>query len=331
MDLRKKRILITGGGGFLGQHFIKRLHASACEQVFAPRRSEFDLVREADVCRLVNSYRPEVVVHLAAAVGGIAAHTRNPGAFVYENVMMGCQLMEMCRRGGTEKFLTAGTICAYPKFTKVPFSEEDLWNGYPAEITAPYGLAKKMLIVQSESYFRQYGFCSINVLLANLYGPGDHFEIQNGHVIPALICRFIDACERDEATVTVWGTGKATREFLFVDDAALAIKRAVERLETPAPVNIGSGQEVAIVDLARLIAFKTGFRGTIRFDASMPDGQPRRCVDVSRAKHLLDFQASTSLPEGLDRTISWYRAHRESARLGTNLTGARDPAAQGAS
>jgi GDP-L-fucose synthase len=310
MDLRKKRILVTGGGGFLGRHVANRLRNSGCDQILCPRRSEFNLVREADVARLVNSYRPQVVLHLAAAVGGIGAHVRNAGAFVYENVMMGCQLMEMCRRVDTEKFLIAGTICAYPKLTPVPFKEDDLWNGYPAETTAPYGLAKKILIVQSEAYCRQYGFRSVNVLLVNLYGPGDHFDVENGHVIPSLIRRFVDACTRGDQTVTVWGTGKATREFLYVDDAAEAIQRAAERIDTPAPINIGSGEETSIADLAQLIAFKTGFRGAILFDAKRPDGQPRRCLDVSRAKRLLDFRASTSLSDGLDRTIRWYQASR---------------------
>ena len=308
MELREKRILITGGGGFLGRHVVTRLQTLGCHQVLSPRRVEFDLTREADVRRLVNAYRPEVVIHLAAAVGGIGRHLKSAGAFVYENMVMGCQLMEACRRVGTEKFLTAGTICAYPKITPVPFKEENLWDGYPAEATAPYGLAKKMLIVQAEAYYQQYGFKAVNLLLANLYGPGDHFDTENGHVIPSLIRRFVEAVERGCRSVAIWGTGTATREFLYAEDAAVAITRAAERLDTPAPINIGTGQETAIVDLARLIALKTGFHGTIQFDASKPDGQPRRCLDVSRAKRLLHFRPATNLSEGLDRTIAWYHS-----------------------
>ena len=308
MELCKKRILVTGGGGFLGRHVIARLRAIGCQQVLSPRRLQFDLTREVEIHRLVNAYRPHVVIHLAAAVGGIGRHLKCAGEFVYQNVVMGCQLIEACRRVRAEKFLTAGTICAYPKVTPVPFNEDDLWNGYPAEVTAPYGLAKKILIVQSEAYYQQYGFKAINLLLANLYGPGDHFDTENGHVIPSLIRRFVEAAQHGSETVTVWGSGTATREFLYAEDAAVAISRAAEHLETPAPINIGTGKETTIADLARMIAVKTDFRGSIRFDASRPDGQPRRCLDISRAKRLLSFQATTSLSEGLNRTIAWYRS-----------------------
>ncbi len=310
MDLSMKRIIVTGGSGFLGRHVVARLRAAGCEQLYAPRSAEFNLTREADIQQLLVTHRPEVVIHLAALVGGIGANRLNPGTFLYQNLIMGTQLIEQSRRAGVEKFVAVGTICSYPKFTPVPFQEADLWNGYPEETNAPYGLAKKMLIVQLQAYQQQFGFDGVNLMLVNLYGPGDNFDLESSHVIPALIRKCIEARERGDRVLTVWGTGRPTREFLYVEDAARAIHLAAERLNSPDPVNIGSGQEISIRDLAEQIARRTGFRGEIRFDAGKPDGQPRRCLDVTRAKQLLDFEATTSLADGLDRTISWYQANR---------------------
>jgi GDP-L-fucose synthase len=310
MDLRNKRIIVTGGSGFLGQHLVARLQRAGCKHVFVPRSKEFDLTQEADIRRLLTQQRPEVVLHLAALVGGIGANRRNPGSFLYNNLIMGAQLIEACRKTGVEKFVQVGTICSYPKLTPIPFRESDLWNGYPEETNAPYGLAKKLLIVQLQAYRQQYGFNGVNVLPVNLYGPGDNYDPETSHVIPALIRKCVEARERGEKVLTVWGTGTPTREFLYVEDAAEAIHLAAERLETSDPVNIGSGQEISIARLTELIARKTGFQGEIRFDASKPDGQPRRCLDVTRARELLNFQATTSLPEGLDRTITSYLASR---------------------
>jgi GDP-L-fucose synthase len=309
MDLRAKRIVVTGGAGFLGRFVVDRLRNAGCTDVFVPRRKEFDLTRDADVERLLRVRRPEVVVHLAAVVGGIGANRHNPGTFLYHNLIMGTQLIEHSRRAGVEKFVAVGTICSYPKHTPVPFREEDLWNGYPEETNAPYGLAKKMLMVQLQAYRQQFGFNGVNVLLVNLYGPGDNFDLENSHVIPALIRKCIEA-QQAGLPLTVWGTGRATREFLYVEDAARAIESAALHLNTSDPVNVGSGQEIAIADLVQLIAQKTGFAGEIFFDGARPDGQPRRCLDVTRAKYLLGFKATTSLSEGLDQTIAWYKAQR---------------------
>ncbi len=310
MDLTRKRILVTGGNGFLGKHLVRRLRGAGCERLVAPRASECDLTRDADVRRLLERERPEVVVHLAAVVGGIGANRKQPGSFFYKNLMMGVQLVEAARESGVEKFLAVGTICSYPKFTPVPFKEEDLWNGYPEETNAPYGLAKKMLLVQLQAYRQQYGFNGANVLLVNLYGPGDNFDLETSHVIPALIRKCVEARERGDAVLPVWGTGRPTREFLYVEDAARGLHLALERLETSDPVNIGSGQEIAIAELAGLIARKTGFQGKLAFDPDQPDGQPRRCLDVRRAKELLGFEATTSLSDGLERTIAWYEEQR---------------------
>lgn len=306
MDLRKKRIVVTGGAGFLGQHVVAHLRRSGCNDVYVPRSAQYDLSQESLVRRLLTEHKPDVVIHLAAVVGGIGANSRNPGSFFYKNLIIGAQLLELSRQHGVQKFLTAGTICSYPKFTPVPFKESDLWIGYPEETNAPYGLAKKMLIVQSQAYRQQYGFNAVNVLLVNLYGPGDNFDLESSHVIPALIRKCIQARDRGNEVLTVWGTGRPTREFIYVEDAARAIHLAAERLETSDPVNIGSGQEISIAALVELIAKKTGFKGKIQFDPSKPDGQPRRCLDVTRAKQLLQFEASTPLSEGLEKTISWY-------------------------
>jgi GDP-L-fucose synthase len=306
MDLHAKRIMVTGGSGFLGRHVVARLRRAGCDQVSVPRSAEFDLTREADIVRLLGQHRPEVVIHLAALVGGIGANRRQPATFLYQNLIMGAQLIEHARRSGVEKLVLAGTICSYPKHTPVPFREDDLWNGYPEETNAPYGLAKKLLMVQLQAYRQQYGFNGVNLLLVNLYGPGDNFDLESSHVIPALIRKCVEAREHGDAVLPVWGTGRPTREFLYVEDAARAIALAAERVDTSDPINIGSGHEISIAELARLIAEKTGFRGEVRFDPNQPDGQPRRCLDVTRARQLLGFEAVTPLSEGLDRTIAWY-------------------------
>ncbi|MCI0702336.1 MAG: GDP-L-fucose synthase [Planctomycetia bacterium] len=308
MDLRSKRILVTGGGGFLGRHVVAELRRAGCTILFTPRRAEFDLTDSEAVKRVLEWSRPEVVIHLAAVVGGIGANRKHPGTFLYDNLMMGVQLIEECRRRGIDKFVCAGTICAYPKFTPVPFKEEDLWNGYPEETNAPYGLAKKMLLAQLQAYRQEFGFPGVYVLPVNLYGPWDNFDLQTSHVIPALIRKCVDAQARALPEVPVWGTGKATREFLYVADAARGIRLAAERLETPDPVNLGSGQEISIAELAKTIAEHVGYRGRLVFDPNQPDGQPRRCLDTSRAKSLIGFEATTSLDQGLSETVSWYRA-----------------------
>lgn len=310
MNLQDKRIVITGGSGFLGQHVVARLREVGCKHLFVPRSTEFDLTRELDVYRLLKQQRPEVVLHLAALVGGIGANRQNPGTFLYKNLIMGAQLIEASRTAGVKKFLQIGTICSYPKFTPVPFKESDLWNGYPEETNAPYGLAKKTLIAQIQAYRQQFGFNGINLLVVNLFGPGDNFDLETSHVIPALIRKCVEAHERGAKVLEVWGTGKPTREFLFVKDAARGIQMAAEALETSDPVNLGSGHEIAIGALVELIARKVGFKGEIRLDPSKPDGQPRRCLDVTLAQKMFGFQADTSLSQGLDDTIAWYQGTR---------------------
>ncbi|HXQ20689.1 MAG TPA: GDP-L-fucose synthase [Candidatus Acidoferrales bacterium] len=303
--LHGKRITVTGGAGFLGSHVVARLREEGA-QVVVPRSREYDLVSGDAVRRLYRDARPEIVIHLAAQVGGIGANRENPGRFFYENLMMGVQLMEEGRRVGLPKFVAVGTVCAYPKFTPVPFREDDLWNGYPEETNAPYGLAKKMLLVQAQAYRAQYGFNAIYLLPVNLYGPGDSFDPAKSHVIPALIKKFCDARRDGRQEVEVWGSGSASREFLYVDDCARAIVLATERYDKPDPVNIGAAEEITIKDLVRLIAQLTGFTGRIRWDATKPDGQPRRRLDVSRAEHEFGFRAQTPFLEGLRRTIDWY-------------------------
>jgi GDP-L-fucose synthase len=311
MDLASKKILVTGGSGFLGQHVVRRLEKIGCKNIFVPRSADFDLTRPEVNERMLRRERPEVVIHLAAVVGGIGANRQYPGTFMYKNLVMGSHLIEACRQTRVEKFVSIGTICSYPKFTPVPFKEADFWNGYPEETNAPYGLAKKMMTVQLQAYRQEFGFNGVNLLLVNLYGPGDNFDLQSSHVIPALIRKCVEAAERGDKVLSVWGTGTPTREFLYVEDAAHAIQLAAENLDGSEPLNIGSGQEIAIAELAKLIAQKTGFMGELRFDAGQPDGQPRRCLDVSRAKQILGFQAATALAKGLERTIAWYREPRE--------------------
>ena len=304
---------MTGGGGFLGRRVVAALQERGCKDVHVVRKRDYDLVKGADVERLYREARPEVVIHLAAVVGGIGANRENPGLYFYENLMMGVQLIEGARLAGVGKFVQVGTICAYPKFTPVPFKEDDLWDGYPEETNAPYGVAKKALLVQCQAYRDQYGFNGVYLLPVNLYGPGDNFDPATSHVIPALIKKFVDASERGAPAVEVWGTGAATREFLYVDDAAEGIVLAAEKYDGRDPVNLGSGQEMSIKELAQIVAAETGFKGEIVWDTSKPDGQPRRALDVTRAAELFGFRARVGFAEGLRRTIEWYRASRTSA------------------
>lgn len=306
----QRRVVVTGGAGFLGHYVISGLEQRGCRAIEVPRIEEYDLADPDAIVRMYENMRPDIVIHLAAVVGGIGANRERPGEFFYENLMMGVQLMEQARVRGIEKFIAIGTVCAYPKFTPVPFREEDLWNGYPEETNAPYGLAKKMLLVQSQAYRQQYGFNSIFLLPVNLYGPGDNFQPQTSHVIPALIKKCVEAVEMGADHVTCWGTGEVSREFVYAADAAEGILLATERYDRAEPVNIGSGSEIRIRDLAELIAKLTGFKGDLRWDPSKPDGQPRRCLDVSKAKAYIGFEAKTPLDDGLRRTIDWYKASR---------------------
>jgi GDP-L-fucose synthase len=306
--------VVTGGAGFLGSCVVEALIQRGCPPPFVPRSREHDLRKEADIVHVLEAARPEIVIHLAAVVGGIGANRENPGRFFYDNLMMGVQLIEQARLAGVRKFVAVGTVCAYPKLAPVPFSEDDLWGGYPDETNAPYGLAKKMLLVQSQAYRQQYGFNSIFLLPVNLYGPGDNFDPKSSHVIPALIKKCVDAVEAGSDEVVVWGTGRATREFIYVEDAALAIALAAEHYDGADPVNVGAGQEISVRDLAELIAKLTGFSGRIVWDASKPDGQPRRMLETSRAAAYFGFIAKTPFEDGLRRTIEWYRRSREGGR-----------------
>ncbi len=297
------RVLVTGGGGFLGSHLVERLEAAGAD-VFVARRSDYDLTRFDDAERLFAAARPELVFHLAAEVGGIGANRANPGRYWYANLMMGAHVLELARVHATKKVVIAGTVCAYPKFTPVPFSEDDLWNGYPEETNAPYGVAKKSILVGANAYREQYGLDAIFLLPANLYGPRDSFDLDSSHVIPALIRKMLEA----ESVVTLWGDGSPTREFLYVDDCAEALQLAAERYDAPAPVNLGTGIETSIRELAETIADLTGFSGEIVWDTSMPNGQPRRSLDAARARELFGFEARTALRDGLEKTIAWYRS-----------------------
>jgi GDP-L-fucose synthase len=303
----EKKVLVTGGAGFLGSSLVRTLerHGLAKENISAPRSRDLDLRRWENCVEAVQDV--DLVIHLAAKVGGIGYNMENPGSLFYDNAIMGIQLMEAARQASVTKFVAVGTICAYPKFTPVPFREEDLWDGYPEETNAPYGLAKKMLLVQAQAYRQQYGFDAIYLLPVNLYGPGDNFNPASSHVIPALIKKFVEAVEESKENVEVWGTGAASREFLYVDDAAEGIALAAEHYDKPDPVNLGAGFEITIRDLATLIADLTGFTGEIVWDTTKPDGQPRRCLAVSRAEQEFGFQAKTSFEDGLKATVEWYR------------------------
>lgn len=303
---KDKRVLVTGGGGFLGRSVVDLLKKKGCRHIFVPRSKKHDLRKQGVIKRVLEDAKPDIVLHLAAVVGGIGANQRHPGQFFYDNIMMGVQLIEETRKFGVEKLVAIGTICAYPKFAKVPFKEEDLWSGYPEETNAAYGMAKKMLLVQSQAYRQEYGFNSIFLLPVNLYGPGDNFSEESSHVIPAMIKKCVDAKNADLPSVTFWGTGQATREFLYVTDAAEGIVLAAEHYDGAEPVNIGAHREISIKDLARLIVRFTGFKGKVIWDTSKPDGQPRRKLDTSRAKEYFGFKARMTLEEGLKKTIRWY-------------------------
>jgi GDP-L-fucose synthase len=310
-----KRVLVTGGSGFLGSRVVAKLRGFGPAEIFIPRRATCNLVEQADVSGLFEETHPDIVIHLAAHVGGIGANRENPGSFFYENLMMGAQLMEYARRFQVRKFVAIGTICSYPKFTPVPFKEEDLWIGYPEETNAPYGLAKKMMLVQSQAYRAQYGFNSIFLLPVNLYGPGDNFDPESSHVIPAIIRKCVEAVRNGESSIKLWGTGAATREFLHVDDAADGILLAAERYDGGDPVNLGSGMEISIKDLANRIAEFSGFRGDLVWDATKPDGQPRRSLDTTKAEQFFGFRAKVPFEDGLKETIEWFK--RDGIRPGS--------------
>jgi GDP-L-fucose synthase len=306
---RKRRVFITGAGGFLGGFLRARIEREGPAEILAPRAAELDLREPQAIRDYLAQHKPDLIIHAAAVVGGIGANRMHPGRFFYENAVMGIHLIEEARRAGVGKLVCLGTICAYPKFTPVPFREDELWNGYPEETNAPYGIAKKALLVQLQAYRDEYGFNGIFLLPVNLYGPRDNFDLQTSHVIPAMIRKFVEAQERGERSVSLWGDGSPTREFLYVEDAADGIVRATEGYDGAEPVNLGRGEEISIRDLAVLIAEKTGFRGEIIWDASQPNGQPRRMLDVTRAAQLFGFRAGTSIDEGLTRTIAWFREH----------------------
>ncbi len=306
INLKNKTIIVTGGAGFLGKYVVKKLEETGCSNIFVPKIEEYDLRNLDDIVKIYKLAKADIVIHLAAVVGGIGANRENPGSYFYDNLIMGIQLIEEARKSSIEKFVAIGTICAYPKFTPVPFKEEDLWNGYPEETNAPYGLAKKMLLVQSQAYRQQYGFNSIFLLPVNLYGPNDNFDPKSSHVIPALIKKFYEAKINNDPEVIVWGTGNATREFFYVEDCAEAIVLATEKYDKSDPVNIGAGFEISIKDLANLISEIVGFEGKIGWDTSKPDGQPRRCLDTLRAEKKFGFKAKTDFRKGLEETIEWY-------------------------
>ena len=304
----KRRVTVTGGHGLVGRRVVAMLRDHSPAEIFSFSSKQYDLTRQADVARMFADQRPDIVIHLAARVGGIGANRDNPGRFFYENAIMGIELMEQARRNGVEKYVQVGTVCAYPKFARVPFSEAELWDGYPEETNAPYGIAKKALLVQAQAYRAQYGFNAIYLLPTNIYGPGDNFDPSSSHVIPALIRKCVEAGEQGETTITVWGTGTPTREFLYVDDAANAIILATERYDKPGPVNVGSSEEISIKDLVDRIVTLTGYRGRVLWDATKPDGQPRRKLNAERARREFGFTAQVDFTQGLRRTIEWYRS-----------------------
>jgi GDP-L-fucose synthase len=303
-------VCVTGGAGFLGSYVVEKLKSRGAGEIFIPHIEDYDLVQKESILDMLADAKPDILIHLAANVGGIGANRAHPAEFFYDNLMMGVQLIHESWKAGVEKFVAIGTVCAYPKFTPVPFREEDLWSGYPEETNAPYGLAKKMMLVQSQAYRQQYGFNSLFLIPVNLYGPRDNFNLETSHVIPALIRKCIEAQERGETTIEVWGDGSPTREFLYVEDAAEGILLAAEHYQLSDPVNLGSGQEVSIKHLAELIAKITGFEGDLVWDTSKPNGQPRRALDTSKAANLFGFTAKMPLEEGLIRTVDWYRVHR---------------------
>ncbi len=307
---QSRRVCVTGGAGFLGSFVTEKLRQCGAKDIFIPLFENYDLVKPQDVDRLLDDARPDVIIHLAAHVGGIGANRLHPAEFFYDNLMMGVQLMHQAWKRGVEKFVALGTVCAYPKFTPLPFREDDLWNGYPEDTNAPYGLAKKMLLVQAQAYRQQYGFNAIFLLPVNLYGPRDNFDLQSSHVIPALIRKCIEAQESGQTSVEVWGDGSPTREFLYVEDAAQGILLAAERYNASEPVNLGSGFEISIRDLAELIRRLTGFEGSLVWNVNQPNGQPRRALDTRRAEQYFGFRASTNFEEGLRHTIDWYRQQR---------------------
>jgi len=309
-----KRVIVTGGAGFLGSFVVEQLRAKGCRQIVIPRSQDYDLVQMEAVQRLYAEANPDIVIHLAARVGGIGANQANPGRFFYDNLLMGSQLMEVGRQLGLRKFVALGTICAYPKFAPIPFNEEDIWNGYPEETNAPYGLAKKMMLVQSQAYRQQYGFNSIVLFPVNLYGPRDNFDLETSHVIPALIRKCAEAHQAGRSEIVLWGDGTPTREFLYVEDAAEGILQASEQYDESLPLNLGTGEEVTIKNLALMIARELGYQGRIVWDTTKPNGQPRRCLDVSRIKQMIGFQARHSLQAGLKKTIQWFQANQASLR-----------------
>ncbi len=311
---KEQCVVVTGGAGFLGSFVVEQLRAKGCRQIVVPRSQDYDLVQMDAVQQLYRDAKPDLVIHLAARVGGIGANHANPGRFFYDNLMMGTQLIEVGRQQGLKKFVATGTICAYPKFAPIPFKEDDIWNGYPEETNAPYGLAKKMMLVQSQAYRQQYGFHSIVLFPVNLYGPRDNFDLETSHVIPALIRKCVAAKDAGQTSMTLWGDGSPSREFLYVEDAADGILLAAEHYDGNLPVNLGTGEEIAIRELATLIAAEVGFTGHIQWDTSKPNGQPRRCLDVSRAKQFFGFQAQHGLREGLKKTVRWFQTNRQTIR-----------------
>jgi GDP-L-fucose synthase len=316
MESSDNRVVVTGGAGFLGSAVVQKLREHGYRDVFVPRSKDYDLREQQTIMRLYKETRPQIVIHLAAVVGGIGANRANPGRFFYDNAIMGIQMMEYARRSGVGKFVAVGTVCAYPKFATVPFKEDELWNGYPEETNAPYGLAKKMMLVQAQAYRTQYGFNAIYLLPVNLYGPGDNFDLDTSHVIPALIRKCVEAKENEDDQIVLWGDGSPTREFLYVEDAAEGIVKATEKYNGGDPVNLGTGVEISIRDLAQMIAEEVGFSGSIVWDKSKPNGQPRRCLDTSRAREHFGFQAQYTFREGIAKTVDWFVAYRSKPPTG---------------